>query len=108
MTRALFVCSQNKLRSPTAEQVFSTWPGVETCSAGLNNDAVTPLSSDLIEWADLIFVMETNHKNKLSKKFRPFIKNKKVIILGIPDEFDFMDQNLVNLLIAHAGPWLKP
>jgi predicted protein tyrosine phosphatase len=54
----LFVCSQNKLRSPTAEQVFAEWPGIEVSSAGTNNDAENPLSTELIEWADILFVME--------------------------------------------------
>jgi predicted protein tyrosine phosphatase len=44
LKRALFICSQNRLRSPTAEQVFSIWPGVDTDSAGLGADAVVPLS----------------------------------------------------------------
>ncbi len=40
MTRnVLFLCSQNRLRSPTAEQVFADWPGIETASAGLLADA---------------------------------------------------------------------
>lgn len=51
LIRALFICSQNKLRSPTAERVFSSWPGVETDSAGVLNDATIPLSSEHIEWA---------------------------------------------------------
>jgi predicted protein tyrosine phosphatase len=57
MIRALFVCPQNKLRSPTAEQVFSRWPNVEADSAGLNHDAATPLSADQLEWATIKFVM---------------------------------------------------
>lgn len=56
--KVLFVCSQNKLRSPTAEQVFSRWPGIEVMSCGLNNDAENPARPELIEWADIIFVME--------------------------------------------------
>jgi len=68
MTRALFICTQNRLRSPTAEQIFSNWPGVETDSAGLGNDATIPLSVEQIEWATLIFVMEKAHRNKLSNK----------------------------------------
>ena len=58
MNRILFVCSRNKLRSPTAETIFATHPEVEVDSAGLNDDAVVPLSPEQIEWADLILVME--------------------------------------------------
>lgn len=98
MTRVLFVCSQNKLRSPTAEQVFSDRAGVEVTSAGLNNDAVTPLTPELVEWADVIFVMDQGHRKKLSKHFREQLDDKSVICLGIPDNYDFMAPELVEIL----------
>ena len=98
LMRLLFICTQNKLRSPTAEQVFSTWPDVEVASAGLGNGASTPVSPELLEWADIIFVMEKAHRNRLSAKFKPHLKDKRVICLNIPDEFEFMDPVLVRLL----------
>ncbi len=98
MQRILFVCSQNKLRSPTAEQVFSEIPGLEVLSAGTNHDAVTPLSPELVEWADKIFVMENMHREKLQKRFRSSLKGKKIICLGIPDNFSYMDPELVAIL----------
>ena len=52
----LFVCGANRLRSPTAEQVFSTWPGVETDSAGTSSGASVLLSSEQVDWADVIFL----------------------------------------------------
>ena len=61
MARALFLCSRNRLRSPTAEAVFAAWPGVETDSAGLAPDADTRLSAEQLEWADIVFVMERAH-----------------------------------------------
>ncbi|MFC3653111.1 low molecular weight protein tyrosine phosphatase family protein [Dyella humi] len=94
----LFICSQNRLRSPTAEQVFADWPGIETQSAGLGNDASTPVSSELLAWSDVIFVMEKAHRNKLSKKFGHHLGGKRIICLDIPDEYDFMDPVLVQLL----------
>ena len=94
----LFICSQNKLRSPTAEQVFASYPGVEASSAGLNNDAENPVTPELLSWADLIFVMERAHKSKLTSKFKSHIGNKRVICLDIPDEFDYMDEALIRLL----------
>jgi predicted protein tyrosine phosphatase len=98
MRHLLFVCSQNRLRSPTAEQVFSVYPDIDTASAGTSKDATVPITPELLEWADIIFVMEKAHRNKLSKKFRPHIKGKRIICLDIPDEFDFMDPVLVRLL----------
>ena len=96
----LFICSQSRLRSPTAEQVFADWPGIETCSAGLNQGADNPVTPELLEWADLIFVMERAHRAKLSAKFKPHLGNKRVICLEIPDEYEFMDPDLVRLLKA--------
>jgi predicted protein tyrosine phosphatase len=102
----LFVCSQNRLRSPTAEQVFADWPGIETSSAGTNNDAENPLSHELIEWADVIFVMEKAHRNKLLKKYRSVMNGKRLICLHIPDDYDFMDPALVNLLKSKIPQYL--
>lgn len=107
MIRALFICSANKLRSPTAEHVFSSWSGVETDSAGLNQDAVVELSRDQIDWATIIFVMEQTHKNKLRKKYRDALNGKRIICLGIPDEYECMDPDLIRLLEANAGPFLR-
>lgn len=106
MKNILFVCSQNKLRSPTAEQVFSGWPGVETASAGTNNDAENPLSSELVEWADVIFVMERAHRTKLQSRYRAAMKNAKLICLDIPDDYQFMEPALVELLKAKVGRYL--
>ncbi len=64
----LFVCSENKLRSATAEELFSQYAHLESLECGTNADAETPLSGDLIVWADNILVMEKRHKTKLRKK----------------------------------------
>lgn len=98
MKNIIFVCSQNKLRSATAEQVFANVPGMEVMSAGLNHDAVYTLSSEDVEWADTIFVMEKAHKNKLLKKFKKFIKDQRIIVLGIPDDYEYMDPQLIKIL----------
>src|SRR5687767_13170893 len=105
MKHVLFICSQNRLRSPTAEQVFSNRPGFEVASAGLNPDAETTVSAELLEWADIIFVMERSHRNKLSKKFRAHLKTKRIICLDIPDQFGYMDPALVRLFEAKVGPF---
>ncbi|WP_395703125.1 low molecular weight protein tyrosine phosphatase family protein [Aquabacterium sp.] len=106
MKRLLFVCSQNRLRSPTAEQVFSQVQGVECTSAGTNNDAENPLTADLIEWADLIFVMEKMHRNKVTAKFKRHLHNKRVICLDIPDEYEYMDSALIQLLKVKVSRFL--
>lgn len=98
MKNVLFVCSQNKLRSPTAEQVFAEWPGIEVSSAGTNNDAENPLSAELIEWADILFVMERTHRAKIQQRYRSKLKGKRLICLDIPDDYDFMDAGLIAIL----------
>ena len=102
----LFICTQNRLRSPTAEQMFSDWPGIETQSAGLGNDANNPVSPELLAWSHLIFVMEKAHRNKLTKKFRAHLGGKRIICLDIPDDFDYMDPLLVQLLRAKVPRFL--
>ena len=107
MQRVLFICSQNRLRSPTAEQVFAAYPGIETASAGLNNDAESPLTPELVEWADIIFVMERAHRTKLSRQFAPYLSKARVVYLNIPDRYRFMDPALVRLLQAKVTRHLR-
>jgi predicted protein tyrosine phosphatase len=102
----LFVCSQNRLRSPTAEQVFAGYPGINVASAGTNNDAEVSMSSDLIRWADIIFVMEKLHRNKLQRRFRADLKSARIICLDIPDDYAFMDDGLVRLLEMKVARFL--
>ena len=94
----LFVCSRNKLRSPTAEKVFSGIPGLEVDSGGLSDDAETPLSSDQVGLADIIFVMEKRHRALLTKRFGSRIRGKKIVCLDIPDKYQYMDAALVSRL----------
>lgn len=98
MHHVLFICAQNRLRSPTAEHVFADWPGIETESAGIGNGADNPVSPELLARADLVFVMEKNHLNKLRRKFRAHLNGKRLICLDIPDDYDYMDPVLIQLL----------
>ncbi len=104
----LFLCSANRMRSPTAEYVFQDWPGIEVASAGLNIGAEVELTPPLVEWADVIFVMEKTHRDRLSKKFRPQLKNQRIICLHIPDEFAVMDPELIEILRRRVTPHLPP
>jgi len=106
MLHVLFICGRNKWRSPTAEQVFADWPGIEVASAGLDPVSPEPVGPELLAWADLIFVMEKSHKTKLSKRFGASLRDKRVIVLGIPDEYRYMDPSLVKLLEARVSPYL--
>ena len=107
MVRVLFVCSKNCLRSPTAESVFGAWRGLQVASAGIDSDARVPLDVDLVEWADVIFVMEPFHRDKLANKFERFIRRKRVVVLDIPDQYEYMDASLIRLLRTKVSPYLR-
>ena len=106
MTRALFICSRNRLRSPTAEQVFAGWPGVQSDSAGLAADAEVPLSAEQLHWAELIFVMEPMHRDKLRQRFRAQLAKQRIVCLNIPDDYAYMQPELVALLKRKVMPHL--
>ena len=83
--RVLFLCSQNKLRSPTAKAIFADHPAIEVDSAGLNNDAVIPLSLEQVRWAVVIVVMQKAYRTRLNRKFKNALAGKRVAVLDIPD-----------------------
>jgi predicted protein tyrosine phosphatase len=105
LRRILFVCSQNRFRSPTAAETFADWPDIETDSAGTADDAVT--SVEQIEWADIIIVMEQHHARKIKRRFAKLLKDKRVIVLGIRDEYDYQHPDLIRLLKAAVPPFLR-
>jgi predicted protein tyrosine phosphatase len=105
--RALFICGRNRLRSPTAESIFQGRGGFETASAGLNPDADVQVSPELLEWADIVFVMERAQRAKLTKRFGKSLRGKKIVCLGIADDYAFMEPELVALLEAKVGPFFR-
>ncbi len=106
MRKLLFICSLNRWRSPTAEQIFAEYPGVETSSAGISHKADNPVTPELIEAADIIFVMEKMHKTKLAQGFGVYLHDKRIICLNIPDKYPFMDEKLIALLKLRVTPFL--
>ena len=92
----LFICSRNQWRSPTGEKVYSQ-KGYRSRSAGTSPNAKRTVSANDIQWATHIFVMEKKHKQRLTSKFARLLEYKKIITLDIPDEYQFMDQELVEI-----------
>ena len=103
----LFLCSANRLRSPTAEHVFADWPNIETDSAGLDDSASVVVSPEQLKWADIIFVMENRQRSRLSRKHRKHMNGQRVITLGIPDDYEYMNPVLMKLLETKAGSFLR-
>ncbi|MDC9825870.1 phosphotyrosine protein phosphatase [Devosia sp. ZB163] len=107
MRRILFICSRNRLRSPTAEQVFAGYPGIEVASAGLAPDAEERLTPEHLEGVDTVFVMERAHRAKLMRDFGRHIRSIRVICLDIPDRYAYMQPELVDILRARVTPHLR-
>ncbi len=94
----LFVCSKNKWRSRTAETIFKDTIPHNVRSAGTDDDARIKLNAKHLQWADLIFVMETKHRDIIKQKFQGLYDKNKIIVLDIPDEYQYMDEELIILL----------
>ena len=98
MRNWLFVCSRNRLRSPTDETMCGDLPDTETASPGTGPDADNPLTGELIAWADTIFAMERVHRTRVQWRFRRHLSGKRVVCLDIPDDYTCMDPALMALL----------
>jgi predicted protein tyrosine phosphatase len=98
ISNILFICSGNRDRSPTAEKIWEKEESFSVMSAGTSKDAEHEVTIDDIQWADIIFVMEKKHKERIVAKFPRVLKYKRVYILDIPNNYEFMDSKLVDLL----------
>ncbi|HEV8600561.1 MAG TPA: hypothetical protein VGQ69_14470 [Gemmatimonadales bacterium] len=106
--RVLFLCNRNCLRSPTAERIFSEDSRLEVRSAGVDSDATVQVTRELLEWADVIFVMERRQRNLVHQRFADLYRAKPIICLYIPDEYALMDPALIELLRTRVAPHLAP
>lgn len=99
MPNILFVCNQNKYRSPTAEAIFKDHEGWSVKSAGLycEPDDGKPLNKRLVRWADTIYVMEARQKDEILARW-PDLVWKRIVVLDIPDRFSYMQPELVKML----------
>lgn len=96
----LFVCSVNRMRSLTADQIYANDERFNVDSAGTEFSANVRIEEYHLEWADYIIVMEREHRNKIRKRFPEYYQKKPIICLFIPDNYDFMEQSLIDLLNA--------
>jgi len=103
--KLLFICSRNRWRSLTAEHMFEGNPGYSVKSAGTEPGARIRVNEGHLGWADLIFVMEKKHARILQPKFTEALIGKRIICLQIPDEFEYMHPELVNLLKASLNEY---
>ncbi|WP_029064120.1 hypothetical protein [Labrenzia sp. DG1229] len=102
----LFVCSRNRWRSPTAETLFRSFPGIRARSCGTSKAARKQVQNADIDWADLVIVMEDEHTSRLKARFRQSLNSEFIYVLDIPDEYQFMDPDLVDVLEQTVTPIL--
>ena len=102
--KLLFVCSQNKFRSLTAERLFDGFSLYQVRSVGTQPGARIVITAGHIGWADLIFVMEKSHLNRIRRKFPKALEGKRVVTLNIPDDYEFMQPELLHELRGKLAP----
>ena len=107
MTNVLFICSRNQWRSPTGEQVWRNHPELAVRSADTSPKAKRTMNAKDIQWADVIFVMEEKHKSRLKAQFTRLLNYKDVQVLDIPDEYQYMDNELVEIMKQTVGSYLR-
>lgn len=105
--KLLFICSRNKWRSLTAEKIFDGIHGYEVRSAGTEEAARIKVTEGHIGWSDLIFVMEKKHLRRLKAKFPVSLRDKQVVCLDIPDEYRFMDEELIEILKSRVSDYIE-
>lgn len=102
----LIVCARNKKRSRTAEYIFKNDDRFNVRSAGLSPKSNRKLTENDLHWADAILVMEKVHRSQLRDLYNhmdlPYIE-----VLDVEDEYEFMDEELVRMLMDKVNDFLK-
>lgn len=105
--KVLFVCSRNQWRSPTAEKVWNQHPAVTCRSAGTSPRARKPITAQDIRWADAIYVMESKHRDRLQARFGRLLIHKSLEVFDIPDQYRYMDPDLVRIFEAELEAFVS-
>lgn len=98
MPNLLFICSRNQWRSLTAETIFRKRQDFSVKSAGTVSKARIRVNASLLKWADVAFVMEKKHRQYLLTRFPGETKYLNIEVLDIPDEYQYMDEDLIGEL----------
>ncbi len=106
-TKVLFICSRNKIRSLTAEKLMEGVTGYRVASAGTQPGARVVVTAGQIRWADIIFCMEKSHLQRIRDRFAEDLEGKQVVTLHIPDEYQFMADDLMDELRAKLAPYVS-
>ena len=93
----LVVCGKNKKRSKTAEHIFKKDNRFNIRSVGVSPKSDRKISESDLNWADLVLAMETDQRSKIKELYR-HIKLPKIEVLYIDDDYEFMDEELIQIL----------
>jgi predicted protein tyrosine phosphatase len=93
----LVVCGRNKKRSRTAEHIFKNDDRFSIRSAGLSPKSERKISENDLNWADLVFVMESDQRGKIWELYS-HLDLPTIEVLHIPDDYEFMNEELVEML----------
>ncbi|WP_183575184.1 low molecular weight protein tyrosine phosphatase family protein [Mucilaginibacter sp. X5P1] len=104
MPGLLFICSKNQWRSPTAELLFKNHTIHQARSAGTSDKARIKVNQKMIDWADVVLVMERKHQQILKQRFD--LTGKQIIVLDIEDRYQFNDPELINILNTRLQNYL--
>ena len=105
--KVLFVCTQNRMRSPTAEALYRGRLDLEVRSAGIAPDARMPVTEELLQWAETTFVMDEGHRLYLQTHFfSVWGGTRRIVCLDVPDVFQYMAPELVHILTEKLRPYL--
>ena len=106
LIKILFLCSQNKRRSLTAEKIFNSVNRHEVRSAGTETNSRIKVTAGLLGWADIIFCMEKKHVRRVKEKYNDIIGSRRVVCLNIPDDYEYMDETLIEILEESTDKYL--
>lgn len=106
-TKVLFVCSRNRIRSLTAEHLLAGVPGFAVRSAGTQPEARVVVTAGHLRWADVILVMEKSHLARIERKFPGGMDGRSAHALHIPDDYVFMQAELLDELRAKLPAFLE-
>lgn len=106
--RVLFVCHHNQVRSATAEQVYRGRADLEVRSAGVAEYAAVPLTGELFEWADVVFVFSKRQQRIVEARFGDRSDRKRLVCLRLPDRFEYKSPKLISKLTGKLRPYLGP
>ena len=104
--RVLFVCTQNKVRSLTAEHLYRGRPDLDVKSCGTATFAKNQLTAELMNWAEVVFYFDDSQIEVIEKCFSKEAQEKPVICLGLADVFTYKSDALVVKLVTKLEPYL--